>query len=583
MSERRASEEWFTSWDGTRLFYRAWETSRAADKAVLLLHRGHEHSGRLQDLVERLRLDGISLFAWDQRGHGRSPGERGWAESFATVVKDLDAFVRFLSASRSIPVENMAVVAYSVGSVLAAAWIHDYAPPLRAAVLGTPAFRVKLYVPFALPLLRLKQRFVPRSFIRSYVKSRMLTHDPEMAREYDQDPLISRAIAVNVLIDLFDTSTRLLADASAIRVPTLVLAAGSDWVVHLSAEKRFVERLGSEEKAIEVFAGFYHAVFHEKERERPIARARDFIVKAFETPPASRASLLDADRVGFAKDEFDRLSRPLPLGSPKRWSYAVQRLLMRSVGRMSAGIRLGWARGFDSGPSLDYVYENRARGISPLGRWIDRLYLDSVGWKGIRQRKSNLQKILESAIDSVRSVRSPVRIVDVAAGPARYLLETLKKRRDVAMVALLRDRDAHGLDAARALALQMGLDNVTCVEGDAFDADSLAAMAPRPDIAVVSGVYELFSDNACVRRSLNGLHRALAADGWLIYTNQPWHPQLEMIARVLVHGDGTPWVMRRRTQEEMDQLVRVAGFKKFGMEIDEWGIFTVSAAQKADR
>ena len=38
--------------------------------------------------------------------------------------------------------------------------------------------------------------------------------------------------------------------------------------------------------------------------------------------------------------------------------------------------------------------------------------------------------------------------------------------------------------------------------------------------------------------------------------------------------------MRRRTQEEMDQLVAAAGFEKIAMEIDEMGIFTVSLARR---
>jgi alpha-beta hydrolase superfamily lysophospholipase len=54
----------------------------------------------------------------------------------------------------------------------------------------------------------------------------MLTHDREQAEQYQTDPLISRNIAVNILLDLFDTSTRLLDDAGAIRVPTLLLAGG---------------------------------------------------------------------------------------------------------------------------------------------------------------------------------------------------------------------------------------------------------------------------------------------------------------------------------------------------------------------
>jgi hypothetical protein len=65
----------------------------------------------------------------------------------------------------------------------------------------------------------------------------------------------------------------------------------------------------------------------------------------------------------------------------------------------------------------------------------------------------------------------------------------------------------------------------------------------------------------------------------LIYTGQPWHPQLEMIARVLENWEGRPWVMRRRSQAELDELVRLVGFEKSRMEIDRWGIFTVSLAQ----
>jgi hypothetical protein len=40
--------------------------------------------------------------------------------------------------------------------------------------------------------------------------------------------------------------------------------------------------------------------------------------------------------------------------------------------------------------------------------------------------------------------------------------------------------------------------------------------------------------------------------------------------------------MRRRTQQEMDDLVRAAGFRKLDMEIDDYGIFTVSLAAIGD-
>jgi hypothetical protein len=56
---------------------------------------------------------------------------------------------------------------------------------------------------------------------------------------------------------------------------------------------------------------------------------------------------------------------------------------------------------------------------------------------------------------------------------------------------------------------------------------------------------------------------------------------MEFIARVLRNREGQPWVMRRRTTAEMDELVRVAGFEKISMEVDRWGMFTVSIARRA--
>ena len=59
-------------------------------------------------------------------------------------------------------------------------------------------------------------------------------------------------------------------------------------------------------------------------------------------------------------------------------------------------------------------------------------------------------------------------------------------------------------------------------------------------------------------------------------------PQVEFIARVLRNREGQPWIMRRRTTAEIDELVRVSGFRKMAMEVDQWGMFTVSIARRAE-
>lgn len=122
-----------------------------------------------------------------------------------------------------------------------------------------------------------------------------------------------------------------------------------------------------------------------------------------------------------------------------------------------------------------------------------------------------------------------------------------------------------------ALIAQKGLGAIArFVEGDAFDRADLAALQPKPSLAVVSGLYEQFGSNQQVGDSLAGLAAAVEEGGYLIYTGQPWHPQLQLIARALTsHRDGQPWVMRRRSQAEMDQLVAAAGFRKLSQRIDE--------------
>ena len=232
---RTAEERYFTTSDGARLFYRYWPAdSAAARRALVLFHRGHEHSGRLQHLVDELDLPGMAMFAWDARGHGRSLEAQSAGATMGVLVKDVDTFVHHISASFGIDVEDIAVLGQSVASVLVAAWVHDYAPRIRCMVLASPAFQVKLYVPFARPALRLMHAIRGDFRVNSYVKPRALTHDPERIASYESDPLIRRPISVNILLALYSTAARVIEDAQAIQVPTQLLISGADYVVRLA-------------------------------------------------------------------------------------------------------------------------------------------------------------------------------------------------------------------------------------------------------------------------------------------------------------------------------------------------------------
>ena len=578
---REEQQKMFISHDGCQLFYRYWPAvaSQSSSKAIVLFHRGHEHSGRMAHLADELELPDFHIFAWDARGNGQSEGERGDAPNFATLIKDANCFIEHIIEEYSLNMQDIAIIAQSVGAVIASAWVHDYVPNIRALVLGSPAFSVKLYVPFAVSGLNLLYNLKGNFFVNSYVKPNLLTHDANRADSFNKDPLITRPISVRLLLDLYAVADRIVKDANAITVPTQLLVSGSDFVVRRKTQKAFYDNLGTIQKEFHILPKFYHDTFGEKDRNMAIARARQFIQGCFANQP-NVPLLTNADRVGYTRMETDRLALP-PSGWIKPWYWQFVRSTLKYASKMSDGIKLGFETGFDSGSTLDYVYRNEPSGTSKLGRFFDYLYLQSIGWRGIRQRKTHLEQLLKQTIEQLQQSEQ-VNIVDIAAGHGRYILETINQIADKPNSVLLRDYSDINIRDGQALIAQQGLGDIVRFEkGDAFSREELSQLSPKPNLAVVSGLYELFGDNQLLQQSLSGLADAIPQGGYLLYTNQPWHPQLEFIARALTsHREGQPWIMRRRTQIEMDQLVAEAGFSKVTMLVDQWGIFTVSLAQR---
>src|SRR4030095_6966237 len=230
----------------------------------------------------------------------------------------------------------------------------------------------------------------------------------------------------------------------------------------------------------------------ERDRAQAIAKARAFVLRVFDTP-ARTPNLRDAHERGATKDEADQLAAPLPPLSPRGLYWSLTRASLRLGGALSQGVALGHATGFDSRRTPDHVYRNQARGVTPLGRAIDRNYLDSIGWRGIRQRKLNLEELLQKAMDDLRRTGTPVRILDIAAGHGRYVLDAIDRAGALPDSILLRDYSKINVEQGGALIRARNLDRIASfVEGDAFDRANLAAIAPRPTIGIVSGLYELF-------------------------------------------------------------------------------------------
>ena len=580
---RTIEERTFRTFDGTELYYRYWPVASGRPRgAIALFHRGHEHSGRMAHVVDELALDDFAFFAWDARGHGRSPGPRGHSPSLGASIRDVDEFVAEVGRQAGVDTREISVIAQSVGAVIVSAWLHDYAPKVRCAVLASPAFKVKLYVPFARAGLGAMEKVRGNFVVKSYVKSKFLTHDPERIASFDSDPLITRDISVNILLDLYKTASRVVADAQAITIPLQLLISGSDFVVHHTPQHEFFNNLGSPVKERHVLEGFFHDTLGERDRHKAIGLIREFILKRYAAEDV-KVDLTKADKVGPTRQEADRLATPLSPVSPRGLFWNATRGALRAGGLLSSALKLGRETGFDSGSTLDFVYRNTPQSTTPVGKFIDRQYLNAIGWRGIRQRKLNVEELIREAMRRLQEAKTEVHIMDVAAGHGRYVLEAIQSSEILPYSILLRDYSDLNVRQGTELIASKGLKTIARFEkGDAFDRASLAAVRPRPTLAIVSGLYELFGDNDLVSRSLAGIADAVPAGGYLVYTCQPWHPQIEFIARALTsHRGGEAWVMRRRTQAEMDQLVERAGFRKVTQRIDNWGIFTVSLAQRA--
>lgn len=604
----------FNAYDGTAIYYRYWLTMPLADiaqqskdalthksnyeaKQVILLHRGHEHSGRLSELGERFAQSGYQVFAWDARGNGRSGGIKDHADSVTELERDLNDFVNLVMAKTGISIENTIIVASSIGAVLAAAWVHDYAPNIRGMILGTPAFSIRLYIPLAIPALKFARKFGLMSRVSSYVKAQVLTHDKEAQAAYNADPLISGSISSDLLIDTHATGQRLLDDASAITTPTFILCAGKDYVVDKQAERTFYEQLSSSTKRWQLYPDSFHAIFHETNKADIFSDCIDFAESLF-SQPATSVDLTAAHNNSASKDKVDRLAI-----KPFNPSFALTRFAMQKFGHVSDAIATGLEHGFDSGSSLDKVYANTPKGSNAFGKAVDKFYLSNIGWQGIRIRREHILELGRLAINarlqgqntytqSPEQLPEPkLRVLDIASGNGYYVFDLLAEYD--ALNAELRDYDSHNIkvltDKAEALAMS---ERVNAVKKDAFDVDSYrdndsinsveknSIEKNSFDMAIASGVFELFSDNSVVSTALKGISTSLASGGYLLYTNQPWHPEQEFISKTLNNHRGTDWVMRCRSQAEMDQLVMQAGFQKLDMRIDRFGIFTVSLAIK---
>jgi alpha-beta hydrolase superfamily lysophospholipase len=130
---------WESNVDRLALQGYAWRARGAAPRAALVLaHGAGEHALRYARFARALSAEGIEVIAFDQRGHGRSPGPSGLGDpgkaGWNGLVDDLRQLVeRARDDHRDLP---LALFGHSMGSLLAQQLCHGHASLLDAVILS---------------------------------------------------------------------------------------------------------------------------------------------------------------------------------------------------------------------------------------------------------------------------------------------------------------------------------------------------------------------------------------------------------------------------------------------------------------
>jgi alpha-beta hydrolase superfamily lysophospholipase len=255
---------WLTMSDGQRLFLRDWP-SRTAHDAVLIVHGLGEHSGRYEALATWFLAHGYAVRSYDQRGHGRTPGQRGALRRGDDLLKDLAVVYEHYAAEFG---KRPLLLGHSMGGAVVLRAVLDGRVEPPGLVLSSPALRT-FEAPWLLRLAAVLARVLPNLPLRNSLPLDGLSHDTRVLEDYRNDPLSTRWITPRLADFIFRAGASSVADAWRLRVPTLLLAAGSDRLVDPSGSRDFASGAwATRQLTSRFFDTLFHELFNEAETGR---------------------------------------------------------------------------------------------------------------------------------------------------------------------------------------------------------------------------------------------------------------------------------------------------------------------------
>jgi alpha-beta hydrolase superfamily lysophospholipase len=254
--------------DGARLSYHRWLPRGEAKAVIIGLHGFNDYSHGFEIPGEYMRLHGIALFAYDQRGFGSSPAAGVWpgednlihdAADMVTAVRD------------HYPDTPIYLLGESMGGAVAIAAANDPGfPKIEGLILSAPAiWGGETMNPFYRISLWTAAHTFPGKMITGEDLHILASDNIDMLRAFSGDPLVIKATRVDAiygLVNLMDTG---YAGIGRVRLPMLLLYGAHDQVIPREPIRKAMRRLPLETKVAYYPLG-YHMLLRDLHGDVPV-------------------------------------------------------------------------------------------------------------------------------------------------------------------------------------------------------------------------------------------------------------------------------------------------------------------------
>jgi len=272
-----AEEGTFKGAEGVELFSVCWRPLGEPRAVVALVHGIGEHSGRYSTLVTHLTAAGFAVCSFDLRGHGRSPGRHGHIGSWVEYREDVRAFLAI--TSKQFPGRPMFLYGHSLGALIVAEFMIAYPGAELAGLIvsGIPLEPTGVSKPHLVALARGLSKVLPTFSVSLGVDGSRLSRDPEVVREYNEDPMVHHVGTVRWGAETLGAIERVKARAGAIKLPILILHGGDDKVNSVSGSRELLDKVSSADKKLIVYPGGMHEPHNDIDREKVVSDVEEWL------------------------------------------------------------------------------------------------------------------------------------------------------------------------------------------------------------------------------------------------------------------------------------------------------------------